>query len=118
MTTTKAKAKVSKEVEANAPGMTVTEKQIGRPVDPNSKRQQKLAAIAARKAEFGDYVPLGRKADPTSKRQAKLAEIAAKKASGAEVKKGRPKMTEEQKAEWKAKREAAKTAYLAKQGKA
>lgn len=63
-------------------------KQKGRQVDPNSKRQQKLAAQALAKAN-GTEIKRGRQADPTSKRQQKLAT----KASGVEVKRGRPAKT-------------------------
>lgn len=97
------------------PTVTVTEKVIGRPVNPNSARQKRLAEIEARKAAHGGFLPLGRPKVEGSKRQAKLAEIAAKKAAGYEPKLGRPKMTEEQKAEAKAKRAEAMEVFLKNQ---
>ena len=55
--------------------------QLGRPVDPNSKRQQRLATAPGRKT--------GRPVDPTSARQLRLAELEAKRANGT-LKRGRP----------------------------
>lgn len=65
-------------------GVTYSQKaQLGRPVDPNSKRQQRLATAPGRKT--------GRPINPTSKRQQRLAELAAKAAlNGGKVKRGRP----------------------------
>lgn len=60
-------------------------KQKGRTIDPNSKRQQKLAAQAEAKAN-GVEIKRGRSADPTSKRQQKLAARAA----NPDAKRGRP----------------------------
>lgn len=121
MTTKTKQGKAVKEVPA--PTMNVTDsnlkvevkKDLGRPVDPNSARQQKLAKQAERKLIYGDYVPLGRQADPNSKRQQMLKEQKAKKEAGIIGQRGRPKMTDEQKAEWKAKRDAAKQAWLDRQ---
>ena len=57
--------------------------QLGRPVDPNSKRQQRLATAPGKKT--------GRPVDPTSARQKRLAEQAARAAAnGGVVKRGRP----------------------------
>ena len=57
--------------------------QLGRPVNPNSKRQQRLATAPGRKT--------GRPINPNSKRQQRLAELAAKAAAnGGVVKRGRP----------------------------
>jgi len=65
-------------------GVTYSQKaQLGRPVDPNSKRQQRLATAPGRKT--------GRPINPNSKRQQRLAELAAKAAlNGGKVKRGRP----------------------------
>ena len=61
-------------------------KQRGRPSNPNSARNQKLAAKAARIAN-GETVRPGRTVDPNSKNQQRLA---ARLARGP-VTKGRPK---------------------------
>ena len=65
-------------------GVQYSEKaQLGRPVNPNSKRQQRLATAPGRKT--------GRPINPNSKRQQRLAELAAKAAAnGGVVKRGRP----------------------------
>ena len=97
------------------PTVTVTETKLGRPSNPNSARQKRLAEIAKRKAEHGGFLPLGRPKVEGSKRQAKLAEIAAKKEAGYVAKPGRPKMTEEQKAEARQKREEAMQIWLKNQ---
>ena len=55
--------------------------QLGRPVNPNSKRQQRLATAPGRKT--------GRPINPTSARQQRLAELDAKRANGT-LKRGRP----------------------------
>lgn len=108
----------TKESVAVTPEVTVTvEKVIGRPVNPTSARQKRLAEKEAKLKAMGGYIPLGRQADPNSKRQQKLREIAAKKADGVEVKRGRRKMTEEQKAQARAERQAKYEAWLASQGK-
>ena len=63
-------------------GVTYSVKaQLGRPVDPNSKRQQRLATAPGRKT--------GRPINPTSARQLRLAELNAKRANGT-LKRGRP----------------------------
>ena len=57
--------------------------QLGRPVDPNSARQKRLATAPGRKT--------GRPIDPTSARQLRLLEQATRKAlNGGVVKRGRP----------------------------
>jgi hypothetical protein len=92
-------------------------KQLGRPVNVNSVRQQKLKAIEELKAqgveikrgrpvnaesdrqkrlELKGKVALGRKVDPNSDRQKRLAALELKKASGVEIKRGRPKMVKEE----------------------
>ena len=58
-----------------------TKAQLGRPVDPNSKRQQRLATAPGRKT--------GRPVNPLSVRQVRLAELNAKRANGT-LKRGRP----------------------------
>jgi hypothetical protein len=58
-----------------------TKAQLGRPVNPNSKRQQRLATAPGKKT--------GRPINPNSKRQQRLAEIEAKRQNG-ELKRGRP----------------------------
>lgn len=122
MTTKTKKAPAVKEVAEGATAetnvtanVTVTEpKKLGRPANPNSARQARLAEMEARKAAMGGYIPLGRPAVPDSKRQAKLAEIAAKKADPNYVPaKGRPKMSEDEKAQARIEREAKKQAWIA-----
>lgn len=119
MTKTKIKASDVKEVAAEQTEtevkVSVTEpKKLGRPANPNSARQAKLAEIAAKREAMGGYVPLGRPAVEGSKRQIKLAEIAARKANPDYVAaKGRPKMTEAEKEAARADREAKKAAWIA-----
>lgn len=91
-------------------------KQLGRPVNPNSVRQQRLALMSEARAlglikrgrpvnkesdrqkrlELKGKVALGRKVDPNSDRQKRLAALELKKASGVEIKRGRPKMVKEE----------------------
>jgi hypothetical protein len=60
-----------------------TKSQQGRPVDPNSVRQQRLNSAPGKRT--------GRKINPNSSRQQRLAEMEARKeANGGEVKRGRP----------------------------
>ena len=65
-------------------GVTYSVKaQLGRPIDPNSARQKRLATAPGRKT--------GRPIDPTSARQLRLLEQATRKAlNGGVVKRGRP----------------------------
>jgi hypothetical protein len=68
---------------ATAPG-----KKTGRPVNPKSKRQQRLAELAERAEANGGQVPRGRKPNPNSKRQQAIAakvELEALKAKVAEL---------------------------------
>ena len=58
-----------------------TKAQLGRPINPNSARQQRLATAPGKKT--------GRPINPNSKRQQRLAELEAKRQNG-EVKRGRP----------------------------
>ena len=55
--------------------------QLGRPVNPNSKRQQRLASAPG--------VRTGRPINPNSARQQRLAELDAKRSNGT-LKRGRP----------------------------
>jgi hypothetical protein len=55
--------------------------QLGRPVNPNSARQKRLATAPGKKT--------GRPVNATSERQLRLAELAAKRAAGT-LKRGRP----------------------------
>ena len=77
-------------IELSAPADAVVAKQLGRPANPNSKRQATLAARAAAK-EAGTFKK-GRPSVAGSKRQAVLAARAEKIAAGIEVKRGRPKV--------------------------
>ena len=58
---------------AKAPG-----KKTGRPINPNSARQQRLMAQAERAAANGGVVKRGRPVNPNSARQIALREAAAK----------------------------------------
>jgi hypothetical protein len=61
----------------------------GRPVNPNSERQARLEKQAVNKA---NGVGQGRPVNPNSARQLRLAELKAKaEANGGAVKRGRPK---------------------------
>ncbi len=88
--------------------------QLGRPIDPNSKRQKEEHEKMIKRAK--GELKKGRKADPTSKRQQELAAKEAKRKEGA-LKKGRPKMDpvlkETLAAERKAKRAEEKAAKQA-----
>lgn len=97
----------AKQISANT-----TKKTLGRPKVEGSERQKKLAAIEAKRAENGGYLPLGRPAVPGSKRALALAQKQADKEAGIVAPKGRPKMTEEAKAEAKEKREVAKAEWM------
>jgi len=68
----------------------VTEvKQLGRPVNPNSERQKRLAELEAKRAN--GELKRGRPVNGASVRQARLAELAAKaEANGGSIKRGRP----------------------------
>lgn len=101
--------------EATTATVSVSEaKPLGRPVNPTSARQVKLAAQASKNID-GAPIRLGRPTVEGSKRQLMLAGLAEKKASGIVGQKGRPKMTEEEKAEAKAKRDAAYAVWEAAQ---
>lgn len=111
------------EINVVAPAVTAQQtteetKQLGRPVNPNSERQkrlaeeaekraqglikrgrpviegsahqQKLAAQAERREANGGTARRGRPVDPNSPRQQREAAKAAKQAAGIEIKRGRP----------------------------
>ena len=61
---------------------------LGRPVDPNSVRQQRLKELEAKRA--AGLCKRGRPVVANSERQQRLAERAAKVANGGELKRGRP----------------------------
>jgi len=61
--------------------------QLGRPVDPNSARQKRLADLENRKAN--GTLKLGRPTNPNSDRQKRLAELEAKRENGT-LRRGRP----------------------------
>ena len=61
---------------------------LGRPVNPNSVRQQRIAEREAKRA--AGELKRGRPVVEGSKRQAVLAEREAKRANGAPIKRGRP----------------------------
>lgn len=102
MNTSKVQTKSDSQVSDNTSvKVTGVKKSPGRPVNPNSARQHKLLNKTEGKR--------GRPVNTNSVRQQKLANMEARKnANGGVIKVGRPKMTEAQKAEEKAKREAAK----------
>lgn len=68
--------------------METTTKVLGRPVNPNSARQQRLAELEAKRA--AGECKRGRPTVAGSKRQEVLAARAAKVAAGIELKRGRP----------------------------
>jgi len=80
----KAKKTTKKEV------VVVEKKSVGRPSNPQSKRQQKIMEREL-KREAG-LLKRGRPSVEGSKRQAVLAAREAKKAAGIEIKRGRPKV--------------------------
>ena len=69
---------------AQAPG-----RKTGRPINVNSVRQQRLAELAAKRIANGGTIKRGRPVNATSERQLRLAELAARRAAGG-VKRGRP----------------------------
>ena len=85
-------------------------KKLGRKVDVFSKYQQALKARLEKKEAHGGYLPLGREPDSNSKRQLGIAERAKLAAKGIVIKQGRPVMTEEHKAAWRAERAVAAAA--------
>lgn len=77
-------------IETTVVAETIAEvKQLGRPVNPNSERQKRLAELEAKRAN--GELKRGRPVNGTSARQARLAELAAKaEMNGGSVKRGRP----------------------------
>ena len=61
----------------------------GRPVNPTSERQKRLAELKAKAEANGGEIPKGRPVNPDSERQKRLKEQAEKRANG-ELKRGRP----------------------------
>ena len=80
------KSVVLEEMLANMNKPETTGKQ-GRPVNPNSARQMRLAELEAKRAN--GELKRGRPVDTSSVRQVRLAELEAKRANG-ELKRGRP----------------------------
>ena len=73
---------------ATAPG-----KRTGRPINPNSARQQRLAEQAARAAANGGVVKRGRPVNPNSARQIALREAVAKAVAQHGVDRGATEVT-------------------------
>jgi len=69
---------------AKAPG-----RKTGRPINVNSVRQQRLAELAAKRIANGGTIKRGRPVNATSERQLRLADLAARRAAGT-LKRGRP----------------------------
>ena len=69
---------------ATAPG-----RKTGRPINANSVRQQRLAELAAKRIANGGTIKRGRPVNATSERQLRLADLAARRAAGT-LKRGRP----------------------------
>ena len=86
-------SKTQKQVTVEVTNNEVTIK--GRPVNPNSERQKRLAELAA-KREAGE-LKRGRPVVEGSARQQRLAEQEARKAAnGGVAKRGRPKMNKDE----------------------
>ena len=69
---------------ATAPG-----RKTGRPINEDSVRQQRLRELAIKRVQGGGTIKRGRPVNATSERQLRLAELAAKRAAGT-LKRGRP----------------------------
>ena len=69
---------------AKAPG-----RKTGRPVNPLSARQERLHQLAMKRIKGDGVIKRGRPVNATSDRQVRLAELAVRRAAG-EVKRGRP----------------------------
>jgi hypothetical protein len=80
------KSVVLEEMLTNMNKPEITGKQ-GRPVNPNSVRQMRLAELEAKRVN--GELKRGRPVDTSSVRQVRLAELEAKRANG-ELKRGRP----------------------------
>lgn len=79
---------MSKKQKQNQEMVTELKAILGRPVNPNSARQQKIAEREAKRA--AGELKRGRPAVAGSKRQAVLAARAEKIANGGTLKRGRP----------------------------
>lgn len=97
--------KVSKKAEQKVE--TTENKQLGRPVNPDSARQKRLAAMEVKRMN-GD-LKRGRPVKKDSARQMRIAAMAAKKAAGIEIKRGRPALPKVEKAPKVKKAKVAKT---------
>jgi len=69
---------------ATAPG-----RKTGRPINEDSVRQQRLRELAIKRVQGGGTIKRGRPVNMNSERQLRLAELAAKRAAGT-LKRGRP----------------------------
>ena len=69
---------------AQAPG-----RKTGRPINVNSVRQQRLHELAIKRAKGGGTIKRGRPVNAGSERQLRLAELAVRRAAGT-LKRGRP----------------------------
>jgi hypothetical protein len=70
--------------------VTEVKNKPGRPSNPDSVRQKKLAEMSARAEQNGGEIKLGRPANPESARQKKLAEMSARAEANGGIKLGRP----------------------------
>jgi hypothetical protein len=75
-------------VETAIAETTAEVKQLGRPVNPNSERQKRLAELEAKRAN--GELRRGRPVNTESARQKRLAEQSAKTSNGGVIKRGRP----------------------------
>ena len=69
---------------AQAPG-----RKTGRPINADSNRQQRLRELAIKRVKGGGTIKRGRPVNATSERQLRLADLAARRAAGT-LKRGRP----------------------------
>ena len=69
---------------AKAPG-----RKTGRPINEDSVRQQRLRELAIKRVQGGGTIKRGRPVNMNSERQLRLADLAARRAAGT-LKRGRP----------------------------
>ena len=69
---------------AKAPG-----RKTGRPINEDSVRQQRLRELAIKRVQGGGTIKRGRPVNMNSERQMRLADLAARRAAGT-LKRGRP----------------------------
>ena len=69
---------------AKAPG-----RKTGRPINEDSVRQQRLRELAIKRVQGGGTIKRGHPVNATSERQLRLADLAARRAAGT-LKRGRP----------------------------